>query len=79
MDKTNNDYKAKALEFAEKHGIIEYVVNGNKMIFYTSYPSEKATYKSVLDLDIMVELVEKTKRYYAPFKYIGKCQVNYGE
>lgn len=71
-------YELKALQFAEKHGVIEYVVKGNKMIFYTSYEAEMRTYKSVVNLDTMKEDVEVMKRYYTPFKYIGKCQVNYG-
>ena len=52
-------YKTKADNYAEEHGIIEYTVNGNKMIYYANYPAYlsegRRTYKIVVNLDTMKE------------------------
>ena len=37
--------KSKALEYAERYGVIEYKVVGNRMIFVTNYPQEHNTYR----------------------------------
>lgn len=47
------DYKQKALLFAERYGIINYKVNGSKMVYYESFSSAK--YKAVVNLKTMVE------------------------
>ena len=56
----NNNYENKALQFAEKHGIIDYKVKGNKMIFYEIFHTDstltkKIKYKVVIDLRTMTE------------------------
>lgn len=59
METARNEQKA--LLYAEKHGIIEYHVEGNKMIYYSSFPLEHSTIEAVVDLDTMTE-----KRKYLP-------------
>jgi hypothetical protein len=53
------DYENKAIIYAEKYGIIEYTVNGNKMTYYANYPAylseSRRTYKIVVNLDTMKE------------------------
>ena len=48
-----------ALEYAEKYGIIEYKVNGNRMIYYANYPEylsePKRTYKVTVRLNTLKE------------------------
>lgn len=67
--------EAKALWFAEAYGIVEYLVRGDKMIFYKTYPRERRTFKSVVDLNTMKETRTQVKRFYKPFAHIGKTQV----
>lgn len=56
MDKTKEQ---KALEYAEKHGILEWKVKGNRMIYYVNYPEylsePRKTYKVIVRLDTMKE------------------------
>lgn len=74
-----SDYKNKALCYAERHGVIEYHVDGEQMIYYTSFPCEHMTYKAVINLNAMKEIRQAMSRYYKPFKYIGgKYPVNLG-
>lgn len=63
MNKTTiENYKNKALIFAEKYGIIEYTVKTSKMTYYVSYPIE-GTYKCIVDLKTMKETRKHLKRY----------------
>ena len=52
-------YKTKADCYAEEHGIVEYTISGNKMIYYTNYPTylseQRRTYKIVVNLNTMKE------------------------
>lgn len=72
-----NNYKNKALRYAERHGVIEYHVDGEQMVYYTSFPREHMTYKAVVNLTAMKEIRQAMNRYYKPFKHIGgKYPVN---
>lgn len=51
------NYEELAIKYAERHGIIEYEVVGNKMTFVERY--NYGLYQSVVDLDTMKE--ERTK------------------
>lgn len=46
-------YEEKAIHYAEKYGIIDFKVKGNKMIYYESF--HDGTYKSEVNLDTLVE------------------------
>lgn len=73
-----NNYEDKAILYAEKYGIIEFKVKGNEMIYYTSFPLERMTYKAVVNLDEMKEKRTPLKRYYKAYSgTIGGIQVNY--
>lgn len=48
------DYELTALRFAEKHGIIDYKVNENKMKYKETLNGE-GTYDCEVDLNTMVE------------------------
>lgn len=43
----------KAILYAEKHGIIEYQIENNSMIYYEKWSN--ITYKCILNLDTMEE------------------------
>lgn len=45
----------KALQYAEKYGVIDYEVSGDKMIYFESYPNE-GTFKAEVNLDTMKEI-----------------------
>lgn len=79
MWKEITGYELKALLYAEKYGVIEYCVEGNRMIYYSSYPMEHMTYKSAVDLDSMEETRVALKNYYKAYtsKIGGKVQANY--
>lgn len=47
-------YEQKALQVAEKHGIIEYQVKGNEMIYFEKWSD--GTWKCVIDLNTMKEI-----------------------
>lgn len=58
-----------AIDYAESHGIIDYRVRGDVMIYYTNWPAtayEKGrTYKVVVDLFTGKEIYrDELKRYY---------------
>ena len=62
------DYKEKATQYAEEHGIIEYSVKGSKMIYYANYPAyiaePRRTYKVTVNLDTgKEETRERQKRW----------------
>ena len=48
-----------ALQYAERHGILDYKVKGNRMIYYANYPSylsePRKTYKVTVRLNTMKE------------------------
>ena len=75
MNKGN--YNEMATAYAERYGVCEFTVKGNTMVYYTSYPMERTTYKAVVNLDTTTETREAMKRYYKPWKHIGGVQVNY--
>ena len=73
-------YEDKALRYAERHGVIEYHVKGDKMIYYVSYPLERSTIKVVVNLDAMEEDERiRLKGYYPSYSSLigGKYQANY--
>lgn len=43
-----------ALLYAERYGIIEYKVKGNRMTYYECFPTE-GTYKVVIDLKTLLQ------------------------
>ena len=49
------DYEEKAIQYAEGHGILDYYVSGNKMIYYANYlaylAEPRRTYKVTVNLD----------------------------
>jgi hypothetical protein len=47
------DYEHNALLYAEKYGIVEYVVDGDKMVYHESWGRD--TYRCVVDLNTMNE------------------------
>ena len=61
------NYEDKATQYAEQHGIIEYTVSGNKMVYYANYPAylseQRRTYKIVVNLDTMKETRTHLKRW----------------
>ena len=73
------DYEHKALCYAEEYGIIEYHIKGNEMIYYTSFPMERKTYKAVVNLDTMFEVRTEMDRYYRAYDALigGRYQANY--
>ncbi len=48
------EMEKKALLFAEKHGIVDYILTGNKMVYYETW-GEEGTYKCTVDLVSMKE------------------------
>ena len=77
--KTLSENEQKALLYAEKHGIIEYHVEGNKMIYYSSFPLEHSTIEAVVNLDVMEEKRRYLPKYYIAYSDLidGKYQSNY--
>ena len=73
------EYEHKALLYAEEHGVIEYHVDGNKMIYYSSFPLERSTIEAVVDLDTMTEGRKYLPEYYIAYSDLidGKYQSNY--
>ncbi|MCC2248926.1 hypothetical protein JUJ52_03005 [Virgibacillus sp. AGTR] len=49
------NYENKGMQYAEKHGIVGYEVNGNIMTYKESFPTEGDTYTVSVDLDTMKE------------------------
>ena len=72
-------WKYETISYAEKHGIIEFYRKDNLMIYYTSFPIERKTYKAVVDLDTGTEKRTPLKRYYKAYdkKVGGIVQANY--
>lgn len=67
--------KASAIVYGEEHGIVEYHVKDNHMIFYPTYPMERKTYKAVVNLDTFEETREPLKKYFKA--YSGKIGGRY--
>ena len=74
-----NEYEQKALLYAEKHGIIEYHIDENKMVYYSSFPLEHSTIEAVVDLDTATEKRRYLPKYYVAYSDLidGKYQANY--
>jgi hypothetical protein len=60
MIKELEGYELKALLFAEKYGIIDYKVEGNKMT-YEEYFYNEGRFLHTVDLDTMKETVKQTE------------------
>jgi len=61
----------KAIEYAEKYGIISFKVKGRRMVYYVNYPAtqfeKRRTYKVIVDLKKMSEHSRVLlKRWYRP-------------
>lgn len=69
----------KAIMYAEKHGVCEFHLEDGKMVYYSSFPMEKTTYRCVVDLETMSEKRTPLRKYYKPYKakISGKYQANY--
>ena len=56
---TEEDKENRAIRYAEEFGILEWKRKGNRMIYYTNYPSylsePKRTYKVTVRLNSMTE------------------------
>ena len=61
-------YKLRALEYAEKYGILEWKVKSNKMIYLVSYPKYLSnpayTVEFTIDLDTFSASSRVLSRYY---------------
>ena len=57
----------KALEYAEKYGILDWKVKGNRMIYYANYPEylsePKYTIKVTVRLDTMKEERQRLNKW----------------
>lgn len=49
------DYEEKAIRYAEKYGIVEFIVKENVMTYTESFPLEGRIYDVSVDLDVMKE------------------------
>ena len=58
----------KAVQHAERYGILDYTIKGSYMVYYASYPSsgqdKRTTYKVTINLETNEEKREQLKRYY---------------
>lgn len=72
-------YEYIALLYAENHGVIEYYVENNQMIYYSSFPLEHSTVRVVVNLDTLKETRNYLSHYYIAYreKIDGKIQANY--
>ena len=61
--------ETKAIEYCEKHGVIDYKITPTQLIYYTNYPAylyeKRKTYKVTLDLYTMEEKRTLLKRWNA--------------
>ena len=64
---STKEKEQKALEYAEKHGILDWKVKGNRMIYYSNYPeyltNQKYTIKVTVRLDTMQEERQKLTKW----------------
>jgi hypothetical protein len=77
--RTLTTYEIEAIKYAERHGICEYHLQGDKMVYYTSWPIERRTYKAVVNLDTQEETRTELRGYYKPYDSLiaGRYQANY--
>ena len=58
----------RAIEYAEKYGILDFNVKGNRMVYYANYPAylsePNRTYKVIVRLDTMKEERKLLNKYY---------------
>ena len=61
-----SDYEQKALEYAERYGIVDYKVKGNTMIYYVRHPKYLSnaayTVKHTVYLESCKEITKLLKR-----------------
>lgn len=50
-------YPSLALAYAERHGIIDYTVNGSQLTYHETFPRE-GTHRATVNLDTMTETRE---------------------
>lgn len=72
-------YEIEAIKYAETYGICEFHTQNNKMVYYTSFPIERKTYKAVVNLDTWKETRTALRGYFKPYDSLiaGKYQANY--
>lgn len=61
--------ETKAIEYCEKHGVIDYKITPTKLIYYANYPAylyeKRRTYKVTIDLSTMQEKRTLLKKWNA--------------
>lgn len=64
------DVEELTLLYAEKHAVIEYHLErkDGQMVYYTSFPLERKTYKAVVDSKRRKEVRTELDKYYEPYK-----------
>ena len=60
---TAEEKEQRALLYAEEHGILEWKIKGNRMIYYANYPEQKYTIKVTVRLDSMKEERQKLTKW----------------
>ncbi|WP_291566901.1 hypothetical protein [Clostridium sp. UBA2485] len=63
----NLDYDQQALLYAEKYGIVDYIIKNDKMIYYENFRMEHTTYKCEVCLTTFKEKRTELKRYYSKY------------
>jgi len=61
------DFESLGLQWAEKYGIVEYSIKGFELTYKDSYPTERTTYKAVVNLMTNKETRTPMTRYYKHF------------
>lgn len=68
MEITQGQKVQRAIEYAEKYGILDFKVKGNRMTYYANYPAylkePDRTYKVTVRLDTMKEERQLLNKYY---------------
>lgn len=79
IDWMHRSAKDRAIAYAEEHGVCEFHISGESMIYYTSFPMERATYRATVNLITLKETREPLRAYYTAYKsHIGgKYTANY--
>ena len=57
-----------AIRYAEQNGICEFHLEDGKMVYYSSFPMEKATYRCEVNLEKMTETRVKIPTNYKTYK-----------
>lgn len=66
--------KAKrAVAYAERHNICDYVIKGNRMIYYANYPETATTFKVIVRLNTM-ETERQKLTYWNPKGNVNMCK-----